>query len=717
MTPVPREYRNPIATDGDYADPFVLRFNGRYYLYCTSPQVQCWSSEDLTHWTLEGPTISEDEFPGLVPFAPEVFYADGAFSMVTSPHGRGHYILRSASPLGPFTRIVGNVGRAIDGNVLIDDDGRWYFYWAGWEGIWGCEMPSPTEFGDPVLTGAQMNGWTEGPFVAKHDGRYYMTLTGNHFLSSGYRVNVAVSDHPLRGFVDDARNPVLVCTDGPAVGLGHSSSALGPDLVSTYLVYHSIRADQRRDLNLDRQVWSGRSLQVLGPSLRSESPARPDAESRWPAAAARWSTSDSPIEAGPEWGTLRSGSARWAEAIGEGPFTLEVWFAPEEGASLEIGFSPSGEGYEPVFALEPGSGFVTFFEHEIETPPAFVPDAPHLLRVVADDDGVVAYLDGRFQFASAPLASRARHLVVATERGASRIGYVGFSRTTPAAATRVAPRPVPGAFAAAEVESDFDRIASVANGLPDLLALAAGGRASLPVVAAGPGEYRTFAVGDFSHDLEMSVEVAGRQVPLRASSSGVRSALIPLTGDQEAITLHVVRGAGALESLEVRRAVVTDDTPVTATRIPANTKLLLREDVEETVEVETRISIDRAAQSGHADLLVRASTFAMGYEGADERLGADFLLGYSIQLHADRLVLARHAYNATVLAESVHAIELAGEHSLRVRLAGGDIRVDLDGVTMMTHSDERPHLSGGVGFRTIDASIHVHSLVARRYCA
>ena len=70
-------------------------------------------------------------------YFPEVVYSNGAFYMYTSPSGFGHYVLRSDAPIGPFRKISGNVGHAIDGNVLIDADGRWYFYWAGDEGIWG----------------------------------------------------------------------------------------------------------------------------------------------------------------------------------------------------------------------------------------------------------------------------------------------------------------------------------------------------------------------------------------------------------------------------------------------------------------------------------------------------------------------------------------------------------------------------------------------------
>ena len=142
-----KTYCNPIKKQGDFADPFVLRYNGRYYLYGTNPDVRCWISEDLVNWTLEGSTVPEEEFPELVPFAPEIVYWNGAFYMYTSPHGFGHYVLKSDSPTGPFRKITGNVGHSIDFSIFIDDDGQWYTYWADDRGLVGCKMASPTEFG------------------------------------------------------------------------------------------------------------------------------------------------------------------------------------------------------------------------------------------------------------------------------------------------------------------------------------------------------------------------------------------------------------------------------------------------------------------------------------------------------------------------------------------------------------------------------------------
>lgn len=54
-------YRNPVQVSNeegramDAADPFVLRHNGRYYLYTTGRAEICvYESEDLVHWTFRG---------------------------------------------------------------------------------------------------------------------------------------------------------------------------------------------------------------------------------------------------------------------------------------------------------------------------------------------------------------------------------------------------------------------------------------------------------------------------------------------------------------------------------------------------------------------------------------------------------------------------------------------------------------------------------------
>ena len=53
-------YRNPINL-GNMGDPYVLRWNGRYYLYPTTggQGLRSWVSEDLIHWQSLGYVAQE----------------------------------------------------------------------------------------------------------------------------------------------------------------------------------------------------------------------------------------------------------------------------------------------------------------------------------------------------------------------------------------------------------------------------------------------------------------------------------------------------------------------------------------------------------------------------------------------------------------------------------------------------------------------------------
>lgn len=269
---------NPVAKHGDFADPFIMKYNGKYYLYCTNPGVKCWSSTNLVDWEDEGTVIKGGELYGLVPYAPEVVYWNGFFYMYTSPSGKGHYILKSESPTGPFTVQTDNLGHSIDGSVFIDDDGKWYFYCANLLGIKAYTMEDPLTIGKETATGAFMNGWTEGPGVIKKNNKYYMTYTGNHYLSPGYRINYAVSDKsPVEGFVPYLKNPFLINTQGKGIGLGHNMSFIGPDLDSWYITYHNLNPDRTRDLNIDRLAWNGDKMVVFGPTVSKQvAPEMPD---------------------------------------------------------------------------------------------------------------------------------------------------------------------------------------------------------------------------------------------------------------------------------------------------------------------------------------------------------------------------------------------------------------------------------------------------------
>ncbi|ULL15160.1 glycoside hydrolase [Paenibacillus sp. H1-7] len=326
---VPESWRWDNGNFYGEGDPFILKFNGTYYLYTSTvddkPGVKVWSSEDLVHWEYRGLCATEPVTKGA--YAPEVVYWNGEFYMYTAllqddgSTPRGHRVLKSSSPTGPFTARTGSKVTGIDGHVFIDDDGQWYFYSTGSGNIDVRPMSDPYTFGEKSNTGAAMKGWTEGPTVIKRHGKYYMTYTGNHIWSDAYRVDYASSTNPLKGFVPAvSQNPILLSTEGNHAGLGHNTIVRGPDLDTDYIVYHS-HANPGRQLNMDRIAWNGDNMLVLGPTTAEQpDPAMPDFSDRFKR-----------NELGDDWKAV--GGGRWG-ILEEGTLSQEALGEPERSAML-----------------------------------------------------------------------------------------------------------------------------------------------------------------------------------------------------------------------------------------------------------------------------------------------------------------------------------------------------------------------------------------------
>jgi hypothetical protein len=252
-----------------FGDPFIMRYNGKYYLYSSTKDryygIKVWVSDNLVDWTYGG--LCTTDRRTVTAYAPEVTYYNGKFYMVTSPAGQGHYILESSSPLGPFNIVTSNLGNSIDGHIFIDDNGSWYFYHAAEGDLAVKIMTSPHDLGGADMSAGVSveGGWTEGPMVIKRDGVYYLTYCGNHVWSRGYRIEGAVGSSPLL-FQDIAKNIILLNTDNPFYGLGHSSTVLGPDMDTYYIVYHSFGRVGRRRMHIDPIALNGKDFCVLGPT-------------------------------------------------------------------------------------------------------------------------------------------------------------------------------------------------------------------------------------------------------------------------------------------------------------------------------------------------------------------------------------------------------------------------------------------------------------------
>lgn len=289
-------YTNGVLPD--IADPHVLKHDGTYYLYGTHATdypamengIPVYTSKDLVNWTSQGFALSRNDSWGSNRFwAPEVIFHNGLFYMYYAVEER-LAVATSASPLGPFRQDVQAPMHAhipeIDAHVFIDDDGKKYFYFVRFTNgneIWGAElnddMKTINEASVRFIMGPSQ-AWeqslreprarvNEGAYIIKHNGRYYMTFSGNHFESPDYGVGYAVADHPLGPYRKFEGNPILQ-SNAQVRGAGHHSITRSPDDSELYMIYHRHHSENRvepRRLAIDKMWFDGDVLRVNGPTI------------------------------------------------------------------------------------------------------------------------------------------------------------------------------------------------------------------------------------------------------------------------------------------------------------------------------------------------------------------------------------------------------------------------------------------------------------------
>lgn len=252
-----KTYRNPLLPDREIADPFVLRVDGTYYLYPTTDSrgYEVFVSDDLVHWERKARAFRD---PRGGDWAPEVFHnkrGDGRFYMyytdnLPEKHGpldKQVGVAVSDSPLGPFEDKGVLAPDSIDADLFQDDDGSLYLYYvelAGGFKIFVQPMADPLrKKGERTVIVRPTEDWekrsgevTEGPFMLKHKGLYYLTYSGTGANSPNYGIGYATSKSPTGPFVKYAGNPI-VHRGGSVLGPGHHCVVEGPDQ-KLWLVYH-----------------------------------------------------------------------------------------------------------------------------------------------------------------------------------------------------------------------------------------------------------------------------------------------------------------------------------------------------------------------------------------------------------------------------------------------------------------------------------------------
>lgn len=481
-------YLNPVY-HGSAPDPFVLKYCGEYWAYCTGVwhDGRCFGvlhSRDLVHWrALAG---AMDPLPDSPPhyWAPEVAYDNGRFLMYYSVGDEEHMHIRVATaehPAGPFVdsgrRLTSEVF-AIDAHVFVDDDGARYLFYAtdfldhGQIGTgtvcarlrdpFTIELPPrPVTLPrydwhvyDPrrVEKGGVRWHTVEGPSVLKRKGRYYQMFSGGNWRNTSYGVSYATSDSILAAaewtqIADGERVlPILRTIAGRVIGPGHNSVVRGPDNQQLFCVYHRWSNDlAERRLAIDPLDWAGERLLVLGPSTEAQpAPLRPaiaaffDAERvgdlgpGWECAGGRWA-----VRAGAAIQQLATDAHALCDA-GAPCFVAEVSLrgAAEAGVAGSFGVGLYGEqGALLRCLLAPGQshaeltwrGAAGWSEQRIALPDGFDPLAYHLLRLEVDRLRVSVALDTVTLGRQARLAAAPSQIGLLTQ-GMSA-AFAGFALT------------------------------------------------------------------------------------------------------------------------------------------------------------------------------------------------------------------------------------------------------------------------------------------------
>lgn len=291
------ELNNPIVTYRYTADPAVMTYNGRFYIY-TSADSQyggntfndldvtvCLSSDDMVNWKYEGDVFraKKDTTWASMAWAPAAIERDGKFYLYFANGGGGIGVAVSDSPTGPFKDEIGkaliksdaslntNVPWIFDPAAFIDDDGQAYLYFGG----------SPSNVGEPcnarviklkdnmvetegVAVTIEIPEFFEALWMNKIGDKYYLSYASSYATTTS-RIDYMMSDDPMTGFKYEygvANRTILA--NPPDNNGGNNHASITEFEGKWYIIYHSrtlakangVNGDSRRSVAIDKMEFN-----------------------------------------------------------------------------------------------------------------------------------------------------------------------------------------------------------------------------------------------------------------------------------------------------------------------------------------------------------------------------------------------------------------------------------------------------------------------------
>ncbi len=258
-----KTYCNPINIDYGYtpfkrfsdqgkhratADPVIVNFKNKYFLFSTN-QEGYWWSEDMLHWKFVYRKFLRDDTYTHDLNAPAVWAMKDALYVYGSTWKQDFPIYKSTNPTVDDWQIAVDTLKvgAWDPAFHYDEEkDKLYLYW-GSSNEWpllGTEINTKTMQSEgytvPIVKlHPEDHGWErfgeyndnvflqpfiEGAWMTKHNNKYYMQYGAPATEFSGYADGVYVSKDPLHGFQYQQHNPFSYKPGGFARGAGHGAT-------------------------------------------------------------------------------------------------------------------------------------------------------------------------------------------------------------------------------------------------------------------------------------------------------------------------------------------------------------------------------------------------------------------------------------------------------------------------------------------------------------
>ena len=259
-----KTYCNPINIDYGYcpipnfvtqgkhratADPVIVNFKGKYFLFSTN-QWGYWWSENMLNWNFVSRKFLKPDanvYDELC--APAAFVMKDEMYLIGSTHGPNFALYKTKDGTTDDWEVaVENfkVGAWDPGFLYDEEKDKLFLYWGSSNEfpILGTEINTKTLQSDgfvkPMITlKPEDHGWErfgeyndnaflqpfmEGAWMTKYNNKYYFQYGAPATEFSGYADGVYVSNDPLDGFAYQPHNPFSYKPGGFARGSGHGAT-------------------------------------------------------------------------------------------------------------------------------------------------------------------------------------------------------------------------------------------------------------------------------------------------------------------------------------------------------------------------------------------------------------------------------------------------------------------------------------------------------------